>query len=94
MVKNIIIPIFSATIYIDSIPEYNGGYSMESLHEYYHTCKKLYPFNDNIPDDEAQLRVIVEEMKCMEAEFKALRQEYERKLTSIIFERMQKNGEI
>ena len=67
---------------------------MQSLHEYYHKCNDLFPFNDKIPDDEAQLRKIVEEMKCMEAEFKTLRQEYERKLTSIIFERMKSNGEI
>ena len=67
---------------------------MQSLHEYYHTCKKLYPFSDYVPEDEEQLRTIVEEMKCMEAEFKTLRQEYERKLTKIIFNRMQKNGEI
>ena len=64
---------------------------METLYEYYHQCKDAFPFKE-VPDDEEQLRIVIDEMKCLEAEFRVLRQHYEARFRQIMWKKHRPPG--
>ena len=64
---------------------------MGPLKEYYLECKRNFPFSE-IPEDEVLLQHIIEEMKCMEAEFRVLRQNYETRFRQIMWKKHKPPG--